>query len=108
MLLVANVPLGDPVGDPAAEDDDRRRVAKHLRIAPSKVHSVLLVRKSLDARHHQPRWLGVFQVEVADEGGLLRRNQHGVREWTARDDGRYGLASTAPARSRATLRPIVV
>lgn len=106
MLLVANVPLGETEQD--TQNDARRRVAKHLRVSASHVLDCTLVRRSLDARHHQPRWLGVFQVLVKDEPKVLARKLHGVRPWNERDEGRYGLSAAPAARATAPVRAIVV
>ena len=105
-LLVSNVAF-----DPDDEaDDSRLRVARHLGLPESAVTQVRLVRKSLDARHRKPRWVGVFRVEVADEARVLGRAKTGVRRWNARDEGRYGLDAEAPERRRFArdARPIVV
>lgn len=113
MLLVANVPLGDTEKNSSGEaaprsGSDRRRVAKHLGVSASTIVDCRLVRRSLDARHHQPRWLGVFQVVVQDEARVLARNIHGVRIWNARDDGRYGLSAPPATQTTSAAHCIVV
>ncbi len=105
-LLVSNVAF-DPV---ASNADHLERIAGHLGVAISVVRDLRLVRKSLDARHRKPRWVGVFRVEVADEERLLRDPPSGVRRWNLRDEGRYGLDADAPTPRQfdADVRPIVV
>jgi len=104
-LLVSNVPWRGP------DDDPRKPLSKRLGIRPKDIAEVTLVKKSLDARRGRQRWTAVYRVEVADQERVLGRGHHQVREWNARDDGRYGLVDQAP-RSRddwpESLRPIVV
>jgi len=99
-LLVPNVTL--PEGA-----DEAEVVARLIGVPPG---AVQLVRRSLDARQRLPRWVAVFRVEVADEAAVLARGLPGVRVWTARDVGRYGLDAAAPPLRRfpPTVRPIVV
>lgn len=101
-LLVSETPWDDDV-DPVPA------VARRLDVAPGRVQSVVLVKKSLDARHRKQRWLAVCKVEVRDEAAVLRRAPHGVRPWTARDAERYTFEvdDPRPLPSPAT-RPIVV
>ncbi len=102
-LLVSNVPWDE-------DADEAQLVAQHLRIAAGRIGDVRLVRTSLDARHQKPRWVAVFRVQVDDEGAVLRRRIPGVRTWTPRDEGRYGLDAEMPT-PRAfgpRVRPIVV
>ena len=103
MLLVSNVPWTEDA-DPIAV------AARALRVGRAQVRSAVLVKKSLDARHHLPHWRAVLRVEAADEAKLLARSLPGVRAWTERDAGRYGLEAVgAPRQVRAAEdRPIVV
>ncbi|MEO0601841.1 MAG: FAD-dependent protein, partial [Myxococcota bacterium] len=105
-LLVSNV-FFDPTDDAS---DPKERIASHLGVPVSAVRKVQLVRKSLDARHRKPRWVGVFRVDATDEARVLAKDRPGVRAWNARDEGRYGLDADAPARRQfgADVRPIVV
>ncbi len=74
------------------------------------IGEVMLVKKSLDARWGKQVWRGVFRVEVIDEASVLAARRHGVRAWTDRDDGRYGLVDLAPVPHSwpPDARPIVV
>lgn len=104
-LLVSNVRLTDPDRVPLKE------LARRLGVRREEVGNPLLVKKSLDARRGRQRWSGVFRVEVPDEPAVLACAPHGVRAWTVRDDGRYGLVEQAPARRTdwpVDVRPIVV
>ncbi len=102
-LLVTNVPW-------AEGEDGAAAVARRLRLEPDRVRSCVLVRKSLDARRKRPSWKAAYRVDVSGEAGLLRRRIPGVRPWSDRDAGRYGLEG--PPAVRRTwpddLRPIVV
>ncbi|MCB9684464.1 MAG: FAD-binding protein [Alphaproteobacteria bacterium] len=89
--------------------DERRAIARRLKIGVDGVSDYVLVRKSLDARHRKQRWLAVYRVEVRDEAGLLARNLHGVRPWTERDAARYTFDVDEPVRrGPPALPPIVV
>ncbi len=104
-LHVSNVPLRGP------DERPRRALARRLRVAPGRLRAVVLVKRSLDARRGRKRWIGVFRVEVDDEEQVLRRAPRGVRPWTPRDDGRYGLVEQGPRRRETwptAVRPIVV
>lgn len=105
-LLVSNVPF-DPDD---LSDDPTVRIARRLGVAKTQIVEVRLVRKSLDARHRNPRWFGVYRVEVRDEAKILARSKTGVRAWNTRDEGRYGIDAEAPERRRFAddVRPIVV
>lgn len=102
-LLIPNVTWTEHV-------EEATLVARHLGLHPSAISSAQLVRRSLDARQRQPRWVGVFRVELPDEASILARGLPGVRPWIPRDDGRYGLDAEAPPRRRfdPAVRPIVV
>ncbi len=103
-LLVSNVPWsGEELPPPTL-------LAAHLGVPPADVVSSELVKKSLDARQRAAVWRGVFKVEVCHEERVLKRPPPGVRQWTARDEGRYGFDAGAPSRRawRPEARPIVV
>ncbi len=101
-LLVSETPWEEGV-DPIPE------VARRLFVTPARVRSVVLVKKSLDARHRRQRWLAVYRVEVDDERAVLKKRPHGVRPWTERDAARYTFEVDDPVvlPPRAS-RPIVV
>jgi hypothetical protein len=104
-LHISNVRLQDPDALPT------RELARRLGIPASSIVQATLVKRSLDARRGRQRYSGVFQVLVRDEADVLARAPHGVRLWTTRDDGRYGLVEQAPDRRDdwpADFRPIVV
>jgi len=90
--------------------DPTPRIAERLSVAVDDVASVRLVKKSLDARQRKKRWWGVYRVELADGVTVGEPPNKGVRRWTGRDEGRYGLADGAPRRRAwpAHLRPVVV
>lgn len=102
-LLIPNVPWNE-------HDPSSALVAIYLETSLTSVRSAQLVRKSLDARQRRPRWVAVFRVEVEDEDIILARGIAGVRTWTARDEGRYGLDADGPVRRAlpSDLRPIVI
>jgi uncharacterized protein len=112
MLLVQNVPLPDAdPGDVAGGPHHRGAVARRIGVRPTQILTAELVRRSLDARHRRPRWLGVFRVVVAEglEARVLAKRRPGVRAWTERDDGRYGLGAERPAAvKRPTERRAIV
>ncbi len=101
-LLVQNVPWPDDGRTP------EQRAATALRMGVADVLSVTLVRRSLDARSRAPLWRAVLRVEVRDEARCLARKIAGVRTWTERDGGRYGLEAAPPRKAAAAGRPIVV
>lgn len=102
------------VGDlewPGEGVDPTRSVAQRLSVKPAAVESVHLVKKSLDARQREKRWWAVYRVELTDGVAPRKPLAKGVREWSGRDEGRYGLADGAPRRRSAWpegVRPIVV
>jgi len=87
-------------------------LADHLGVGVDELGGVLLVKRSLDARQRQKRWTANYRVDLpggADE--VLSRQPAGVRAWSPRDDGRYGLVDPLPARPLRfpkAVRPIVV
>lgn len=103
-LLVGNVPWAE--GEP---DDPAGALAARLRVGRGAITAWTLIKRSLDARGHRPRWSATIRVEVADEAGVLRRGIPGVRAWSDRDEARFG-EERAPARRApvAGPRPIVV
>ena len=90
--------------------DPKGPVAKRLGVPIGAVRSVRLVKKSLDARQRKKRFWAVYRVELAPEVSIAEPYPKGVRPWTGRDEGRYGLADGAPRRRAwpSHLRPIVV
>lgn len=101
-LLVSETPWEEGA-DPIA------LVARRLRVAPARVRAVVLVKKSLDARHHRQRWLAVYKAEVDDERAVLRQQPRGVRPWTERDTARYTFEVDDPVvLPPRDVRPIVV
>ena len=102
-VLISNVPVDDTV-------EPEILVARHLRMSPRWIRAVVLVRRSLDARQREKKWVAVYRVELEDEERLLARGLAGVRRWTPRDEGRYGLDAQRPPRRifAADVRPIVV
>lgn len=104
-LHISNVRLSDPDAVPTSE------LARRLGVKAAAIRSARLVKRSLDARGGRQRYSGVFWLDVEDEEGILRNAPHGVRHWTERDDGRYGLVEQAPERRTdwpESFRPIVV
>ncbi len=103
-LLVSDILL------PEEESAWKRAVADRLGVKPGRVRALVLVRKSLDARHKNQRWRAVFRVEVEGEDAVLARPPGGVSRWTARHEGRYGLDDQAPERRSfgPDFQPIVV
>lgn len=102
-LLVANVPLRGDV-------DARIAVAARLGVPESDIIDVVLIKRSLDARQREKKWVAVYRVEVHHEAAVLGRHPAGVRRWTARDEGRYGLDAQKPTPRTfdSQTRPIVV
>ncbi len=92
------------------EADPVPGILRRLGIPRDQLREWKLVRKSLDARHRKQFWMATWRVEVADEARILKKNIHSVRQWTERDDGRYGLADQGPKRRAwpAASRPIIV
>ncbi len=100
-LLVSNLNWpedADPIGV----------VAAAVRVGRQHVLSVRVVRRSLDARSRPPVWRAAVRIELSDEAQTLRRNIPGVRLFTVRDEGRYGLVAPSPTRRSAPTRPIIV
>ena len=84
-----------------------------LGVPEGALDEVLLVRRSLDARHRRRRWMANYRVALAPhlEARVLERAPRGVRRWTDRDAGRYGLAAQGPAVVDSwprDVRPVVV
>ena len=102
-ILVSNLALKDDT-PPAV------LAARHLGVPREAVLSATVVKRSLDARQRRKRWRGVLRVELTHEEAVLERGLPGVRAWTTRDDGRYGLDAQQPVARRfdARIRPIVV
>ena len=100
-ILVPNVVLPEDASDAVGA------VAIHLGIDAARVREAVRVRRSLDARHSPPRWLGVFRVEVDDEAAVLASHP-GLRPWTGRDALRYGLVTLDPPSVAWTSAPVVV
>ncbi|MCA9489179.1 MAG: hypothetical protein KC621_04635, partial [Myxococcales bacterium] len=90
------------------DGDERRAIARRLKIGVDGVLDHVLVRKSLDARHRKQRWLAVYRVEVRDEAALLARQLNGVRPWTARDAARYTFDVDEPVRRGPPEQPPIV
>ncbi len=110
-MLVAVLVTG--VVWPGDDVDPIQALAVHLDVPAASVEEVLLVRKSLDARHRKRRWVANFRVVLAAavEAELIGRGLHGVRQWTERDGGRYGLTIDTPTVIRSWpggVRPVVV
>lgn len=102
-LLVSNVAWSESSGDPVA------LAAKALRVRVQRVLSAVVVKRSLDARQREKRWIAVLRVEVDDEEEVLARRVPGVTRMTAKAEGRYGVADVGPTRVSWTgSRPIVV
>lgn len=87
-------------------------LAEHLGVSVEALGEVVLVKRSLDARQRAKRWTANYRVALpGGDAGVLARETPGVRAWTPRDDGRYGLVDPLPPRPlrfRRALRPIVV
>jgi uncharacterized protein len=102
------------VGDlewPGEGVDPVAAVAGRLSVKAAAVTSVHLVKKSLDARQRDKRWWAVYRVELEDGVVPRRPLAKGVREWTGRDEGRYGLEDGAPrlrTQWPTAIRPVVV
>jgi len=90
--------------------DPRVDVARRMGVPTAGVRAVTLVKKSLDARQRTKRWWAVYRVTLEDGVRPREPLAKGVREWTGRDEGRYGLADGAPERRAwpSDLRPVVV
>ena len=103
-LMVANQ-------DWSADDDALlRAVAERLQVDPADVVSILVVKKSLDARHLKQVYRAVCKVEVRDQERVVARSLPGIHLWTDRHDGRYGLSDQGPKKRPwpEGVRPIVV
>lgn len=79
-LLVSEVTLTERDSEPTHELITRLGVP---------VLSAEVVKRSMDARGHRPRWLAVCKVRVADPAAVLAAGLHGVRLWNERDEARY-------------------
>lgn len=103
-LLVSNV-IWTP-----EDDDPIARLAARLEVEPERIQEVLLVKKSLDARHKRQRWTAVYRVHLHDEEPILARDLPSVRAWRPRDAGRYGLDAGGPEKRSwpSHVRPVVV
>lgn len=86
-LLVADL---DWPGD--EEEAIRAALAERLGVEPGSLDEVLLVRKSLDARHGRQRWKGAWRVTLADEDAVLARSPASVRVFSPKDEARYGFS----------------
>ncbi|NCG20792.1 MAG: hypothetical protein GWP91_17425 [Rhodobacterales bacterium] len=101
-ILISNVLWPGEGLDPTSE------IASRLGVKPTTVVAVKLLKKSLDGRHLKQRWQAVYRVEVSDEAAVLANPPHGVRAWTARDDGRYGVVQQGPQRHIYSSLPVIV
>jgi uncharacterized FAD-dependent dehydrogenase len=75
------------------------RIARRLRIKRDQIAAALMVRRSLDARQRRKRWVANYRVTLTTpelERRVLERGLAGVRAWTGRDAGRYGLVDAVP------------
>jgi uncharacterized FAD-dependent dehydrogenase len=90
--------------------DPHEAVAQRMGVPIGGVRDVTLVKKSLDARQRKKRWWAVYRVALHEGVAPREPLAKGVRRWTGRDEGRYGLADGAPARRSwpADQRPVVV
>ncbi len=91
------------------EEDPRPLVALALDLPVEALRRCEMVRRSLDARRRNKRWVANYQVEVEDEERALGRP--GVRRWSERDEERYGRheGPSTPRRSwRPGTHPVVV
>jgi uncharacterized FAD-dependent dehydrogenase len=90
-------------------EDPVSLLARRLHVTANRIRAVVLVKKSLDARHHRQRWLAVYRVEVDDERAVLAKRPHGVRPWSERDGARYLFEVDDPVvLEPGPTRPIVV
>jgi uncharacterized FAD-dependent dehydrogenase len=102
-ILIGNVPWRERA-------DELEILSNHLGIPREEIHSVRMLKKSLDARHKKQNWRAVYRLEVADEPAVLAKNPS-ARVWTLRDSGRYALDDGAPCRRSdwpKDIKPIVV
>lgn len=87
-------------------------LARHLGVTVVGLGEVLLVKRSLDARQRVKRWTANYRVALpGGDTDVLGRAPVGVRAWSIRDDGRYGLVDPLPARPhrfRAVVRPLII
>jgi len=91
-LLVSNVAWQGEGSDPMP------LLAQRLQVPLERLVDARLVKRSLDARHKKQTWRAVFKVEVMGEPEVLSRALASVRQWTERDDARYGLVDLTPPR----------
>ncbi len=105
-LLVTGIYLDQP------NDDAMDLVASRLKVDRKQIKDLQCVRRSLDARHRPPRFTCNYRVLLfRGENTVMSLGIPGVREYTERDQQRYGTAVTGPAKiSRwpRGVRPIVV
>lgn len=104
-ILISNVLWEADGGHPL------ERIASRLHVDVSKISNPILIKKSLDARHHRQEWRAVYRVDVEGEAVILERNLPSVRQWTSRDEGRYGLDVRGPVPLEQwpkNMHPIVV
>jgi len=90
--------------------DPTGAVASRLGVKADAVRSIRLVKKSLNARQRRARWWAVYRVELVDGVAPRQPLAKGVRPWTARDEGRYGLDDGAPTKRQwpDSVRPVVI
>ncbi len=101
-ILISNVLWPGEGVDPTVE------IGRRLGVSPTDITAVKMLKKSLDGRHRKQRWQAVYRVELVHEADVLARAPHGVRAWTVRDDGRYGVVKQGPARQPWHGKPVVV
>ena len=89
-----------------------KALSAHLGVTVAELGEVVLVKRSLDARQRQKKWTANYRVELpGGDQDVLARGPAGVRPWTVRDDGRYGLVDPLPPRPHtfpARVRPLIV
>ena len=104
-ILISNIPWNGEGEDPLVG------IAERLQVSVSELSNPILIKKSLDARHHRQQWRAVYRVDADNESDILEKGLPSVRMWTSRDEGRYGLDVRGPKRLIAwpkQVRPIVV
>ena len=102
-LLIWNIPFSE---NPNPE------IAKRLECDERNIDSVVLLKRSVDARRRPPVWMANYKVSLNIlEGPILKKKLHGVREFTQRDQKRYQKVDFNFSRKPkfpAHIRPIVI
>ncbi len=102
-LLIWNIPFSDSPND---------EIAKRLKLKVDAITSVVLLKRSVDARRRPPVWMANYKVTLnVSEQEILRKKLHGVREFTQRDQKRYQKVDfnfNVRPKFPAHIKPIVI